>query len=596
LDRDLHSNDIYIRAWDPTVHAGSALRDLPTFQEIGHGDIVVELSPANDLDFWMRVVDAETGEPIAGAYNMEPIESGLPAEDPFRPTFGEWPKGCGGDGLLHFSGPAWARQTLHLIVPGHGSVVVEPQDGHELPDKAFLVTTGRNATIRLHVLDRAGLPVVDAAVGLGTNSNRQMRPIPDDPSIITFYSSWSARTDVNGLATIPDVPSDVPLLPSGSCFPSGKMRALVLKPGEVRDVEWVVDGGTLRGIVVDQANEPVVGCELWLKRTYCARPVYFDAQNCPSPDRRVKTDAAGRFVIAKVDGGKWWLGPGLVMTADATRVQDIAPFARVVEPLMGRSDVDLVLRVDRELFIKGRVLAPSGNERLDGTVVAQDRERGVSVSAPWRDDGVFVLGPLLRGRYELQATSASGNAPSTIANVESGASEVMLQLRAGASISGRVLDEQGQPVYGRVVLSSHDGRYAGTRTVQTSAEGEFRLRGLEPGRFGLTVAYGNRVAILDPVEVSEGSEVTDQVLRLIVGGTLRVRYMGHDRTCSASIEQDGVEVSSATLEFNQSYPLAAPAGKVTVRLHPCDTNEVLEREVVATPGSITNVVFDPSQH
>jgi hypothetical protein len=590
VERDAHSRDVHVRAWDPFGDKGSAIRELLLPHEIGDEDIVLELSPANDLDFWVRVVDAQTLEPIAGAYNTEWIPFELPTEElPPRWTFPTGPKPSGADGLLHFTGPTWAKQTLRLSIPGHAGIVVHPEEGHEEAAKAFVVTTGRHATVRLHITDLDGLPLAGAIVGLGTKSRRQMRPIPDNPNEVTFYSHWSMVTDANGRVVLAELPPDVPLEPVGATFGTKKMAELVLEPGEVRDVEWRVDGGTLRGIVLDQHDEPVADCELWLKRCLVARPDYFDAQDSYQLERRVETDAGGRFAIPMIHGGKWWLGPGLVRPG----AQEIAPFAQVVEENGGRLTQDLVLRVDRGLFIAGRVSPPTGEALMAGTIVVEDRERRLSMSAPWNADGTFVVGPLMSGRCYVTAVSASGHAPSRDALVEAGARDVELSLRAGATIRGRLLDENGALAQGTIRLNQREADSSGKCVQWTHTSGEFELKSVAAGRYALAATSNTRtVALLDPVVVAEGSGPVDVVLQLSPGGMVSVAYVGLERMGDVSVLKDGVEYSSGKMERSSPNLLFAPPGKVNVRLRIEDTGRVLERTVDVAPGPPTKVTFE----
>jgi hypothetical protein len=440
----------------------------------------------------------------------------------------------------------------------------------------------------LHVTGLNGLPVAGAAVKLGTNSKRQMRPIPDDPDLTTYHSEWSTSTDAQGRATLAQLPPDVPLLPEGGTFPSRKTPPIVLEPGEMRDVEWKVDGGTLNGIVLDQHDEPVADCELWLKQCYSARPVYFDVQNCSQPDRRIRTDASGRFVIAMIHGGTWWLGPGLVQSGR----KEIAPYAQIFEDNGGRLTQGLVLHVDRGLFVSGHVVPPVGKQLLDGVVVVEGRERMLSMTRPWNADGSFFVGPLLAGRCIVTARSSSGHAPSSSIEVEAGAKDVGLSLHTGATIRGRLLDETGVPAPGWIILNAREEGSSTRSLLRISTGGEFELKSVGPGRYALAAwGYGSKVAFFDSIDIAEGSEA-DVELRLSPAGLVRVQYLGSDRTCDVAVLKDGVEYSSDVLEWTSARTMTAPTGRVTVRALPSGSLRYIERSVEVEPGKTATVVID----
>jgi hypothetical protein len=289
----IYMHDSSVFAWDPAGHAGSAMHELDEVAFASKGDIVLELSPDNDFVLWMRVVDEETDAPVAGAHDVVPIDMNLPSTSPFPSYLSFQPDGrlSGGsdiDGLLLISGPAWTWHEIKLVSPDHATVYVNSEKGHESADKALLVTTPRSATVRLHVVDTNGLPVSGCRVSLCCGSNQQERPRPATVKGNWNTTTFASVTDASGNALIAGVSPNMELRGETSGVFNDRIPArLMVDPGEVRNVEWVVGGGTtLRGTLLDPTGAPIPDCEIWLMRTSHERSGYFDVSCQPSRTAR----------------------------------------------------------------------------------------------------------------------------------------------------------------------------------------------------------------------------------------------------------------------------------------------------------------------
>ena len=149
---------------------------------------------------------------------------------------------------------------------------------------------------------------------------------------------------------------------------------------------------------------------------------------------------------------------------------------------------------------------------LRGTVLAEDtrmpvRRARIDLSAfGTAADPVFTDE---RGRFDLLIPAAS---PYTIAVTKPGFARqelthrvppqdpVTVRLPRGAAVTGRVVDDFGDPVFARVRLTGPEGE----RTIETDPLGEFRLGSLAAGRYSVSVAaLGQPMA----VEAQQGATV-----------------------------------------------------------------------------------------
>jgi hypothetical protein len=205
------------------------------------------------------------------------------------------------------------------------------------------------------------------------------------------------------------------------------------------------------------------------------------------------TDAAGRFHFDDVADGKaalraiadgfinTWRDWSLVTASDGRRIT-IAP-----------------LEIEPYRKVIGRVLDANGSP-LDGYEVKaiNSDEQRPTVSARSNDLGEFRLVDLPVGRYFLQVSPLSGDVEPQTTDpidmrtvVQQEGVDIRVQraarvafARPGAAVSGRIVDRDGDPLRGAIVVLSHE------HFALTSASddlGEFRLAHLAPGNYSLRV-------------------------------------------------------------------------------------------------------------
>jgi len=250
---------------------------------------------------------------------------------------------------------------------------------------------------------------------------------------------------------------------------------------QVTDVELLVGAApTVSGTVVDEANAPVPGVEVL-------------AMGRGRDGASAKTDAKGAFVLSGLSPGSFTL-----MARDDKHTP-------VFGPPIDLADKDVtgaVVRVRRGLEIVGRVDPPQAcsveHQRADDTPSGPMMIFPIAPAAT-NADGRFSLGPATPGKARLSAMCDSGDRGELVVDVAPGMAEVVLAVKAGASISGKVVDGAGKPVSGMNVMATPDTGVIETRIVNgvvtsgvqalTNAGGAYRIVGLPEGT--------HRVSVLD---------------------------------------------------------------------------------------------------
>jgi RNA polymerase sigma factor (sigma-70 family) len=240
-----------------------------------------------------------------------------------------------------------------------------------------------------------------------------------------------------------------------------------LEDADARDVEILVPAadGVIRGSVLGPDGHPVSGVLI------LTQPGRADAS--------VITGSDGSFVVDGLSRGTYLLRaehPGL---------------PAVERPDVRTGERPIVLQIPSGGRLEGIVTREGGSGApcavwavpITPGPMRTDQGVGRGMVRQWvsATDGSFALGPLAPGSYNLYAVSPEGLVGHLPAVPLSGASRkgLQIELRAGATLDGRVLDFLSQqPVAGARLRASPLGR---TLTATSGSDGSFQLRGLVPG-------------------------------------------------------------------------------------------------------------------
>jgi Carboxypeptidase regulatory-like domain len=313
-----------------------------------------------------------------------------------------------------------------------------------------------------------------------------------------------ARTGSKGEFHLPDLRAGrYQLMVSPPNGPSVSVRDVEIEAGAVTIRNLVVvEGVTVTGLVTDtRTGEPVVGAEVSLQG---------------SERLESRTDESGRYRIAGLasDRAKVYVGaPGYLRTwVDAV-------------PGVDGAEAVCDIELDPGARIHGRVFGPTG-EPVAGARILHDegvirsKKRATATSG---DDGTFLLEGVPAGWRTLTARAeglASAVVDGLAVSAGSEVSEVEIHLAPGGAISGKLIDEAGEPVAGASVRISAAGPggedLARSGLVEPAEDGSFRARHLRPGIYRVrVVATDHQAESRDAVVVVEGMETAgvDFVLR-----------------------------------------------------------------------------------
>lgn len=289
----------------------------------------------------------------------------------------------------------------------------------------------------------------------------------------------------------------------------------------------------LRGRVVDDLGNPV---ERFRVRAW--RLV--NGQGTDDPLSRRIQSANGEFAFEGLERGAW------LVSADPVGFDfAISSIVRVELP----RDEPIELRAPRTAFVEGRVQGPRGEAIARAVVelVQDDPVRraidGSSGQARTNDEGRFRFTHARPGRLALIAR-ADGFPDSKPFALElapgSEAKEIVLEIPAGAELTGEIHPAAGSIADRAVYVSAVDG--PGFDELRSDARGRFAASGLAPGRYEVSMEReaGDPLAdlqIVEPVELV-GGRATHVVLGAPRAGGIRV---------SGRVVADGAPLAAALL-------------------------------------------------
>jgi len=178
--------------------------------------------------------------------------------------------------------------------------------------------------------------------------------------------------------------------------------------------------------------------------------------------------------------------------------------------------------------LAGRVTQSDGQTPLAGAQIqARTEWTGPGVQATATDaEGRYQLVDLPAGAYKIRAAAPGFYPEWRELNVtaELDREDVDFVLLRPGRISGRVFDEQNEPLRNAAVRVYTGDWHQGWRRVTTDAEGRYTVDGVRPGRLSLAMfAEGTAETWRRDVHVREGEETASVDLKLRRAGSLRLR-------------------------------------------------------------------------
>ncbi len=345
-----------------------------------------------------------------------------------------------------------------------------------------------------------------------------------------------AVSDTNGFFSIPDR------------RPGEKLDLIVEKPGYAEGRVASVEAPTrqpisvrlqrasrLRGEVVDSTGRPVGDATVTVT-------IHMEVTmgSMSRSGGSARTDADGVFVIEEVDPGKI----ELIVQAEGYRHTQVSSL--VVEPERDLEDIRVVL--EPGATVSGRVTDATGRPVADAMVMLADSGRlysGIQQSGITGADGRYRLNGIAPGPRSVTARHERYRAATREIEVELGNNVLDLVFEGGATVSGRVVDESGQPVVGAgVSLSTSEVLGWQAQSHLTDTTGAFSIVGVEPGTFTLTATKeGFGGGVVEELEVGVG-DVSGIEIRLATGSAIVGRLLGLEPSDYASVQVMAMKVPS----------------------------------------------------
>lgn len=317
---------------------------------------------------------------------------------------------------------------------------------------------------------------------------------------------------------------------------------------------------------------------------------------------RVKSDSTGRYRLTGLPAGQYQItaiAPWLTSSEASGGAGSFS--AKTVVLGSGEDADDVDIKLVQGGVITGRVTDADGKpvieERINLQVLDQAGNVNPRVSAGmWNyqmsqtdDRGIYRIYGLSAGRYRVSVGSTEGSfmmsgrrtyypvtfygntsdaTKASVVELRDGTEAANIDIRVGRAnssfvASGRIVDaESGQPISGIRLMygpaKPDQPFYGGFIGLQTNARGEFRLEGLEPGRYGVSTSasFDSATHYSDPLFF----EIVDSdVLNLEVKATRGQTLSGvvvFEGSRAKELQQNtlrlGASVSSPTNPQNQT--------------------------------------------
>ncbi|HEX9730512.1 MAG TPA: carboxypeptidase regulatory-like domain-containing protein, partial [Thermoanaerobaculia bacterium] len=264
----------------------------------------------------------------------------------------------------------------------------------------------------------------------------------------------------------------------------------------------------LRGLVVDEAGEPVADAGVRVSWQHAAAPGLPAKYGVPD-QRTAESDEEGRFAVEDLPAGS--------VTLDVSARGFVPAEPRELE-LPAAGDLTVVLARGGALI---GAVATRGGEPIPGFTISVEGGAAGRTDA----DGRYRVEGVPLGPATVTATHRHYGRRLETVEIESGDNVLDLTFDDGVAVSGRVVDEEGLPLAGALVElaggADFDRRLLRARS---DADGAFRLAPVVDGEYRLALHLAGYVTPEPPPRVTvAGEAVEDLELRPTRGVELAVR-------------------------------------------------------------------------
>lgn len=351
------------------------------------------------------------------------------------------------------------------------------------------------------VLDGAGAPLPGATVRIAsalTMSGQRPEPVvTTDASGAFDFGPQPASTYL--------VVADAPKL-TGAAIELD-LRDTTTNPGELRLVLHPCDA-SIHGVVRDSAGGVIPGA--LVRRS----------EGTLATRAGAIADASGAYELCLPAGGG-----SVNVTADGYASLDDRAF------VWGRTRRDFELAPGTS--VTGKVVRADTKAPVEAAIVELHRENRAPLVASSGADGRFTIDGVPPGRHELSAYAdrlSTTDRIEVVAEVEQPAVDVLCELSATSTISGRVIDRDARTPVAGVTVGFWNRANTATGWVQavSQADGSFVADRVFPGAYEPRVRWDEEEGDRAPITVADkdvtGVELEVEALATISG---RVTHRGH---------------------------------------------------------------------
>jgi hypothetical protein len=416
--------------------------ELAAFAEGEIRSVTLELAAEDDLHVFGRVSDAITNADLAG---VEIQLERRPSIEPIAVSDAH--------GRFELRTNSWESRNASASKRGYVTQAFELADQHDSRVHPQQLELKRAALVQGFYRDGDDKPLEDGSLRFWTRSGFSAH-------VYTREDGWF---EAYSLPTDEAVEVDLELRHRPVVL---AVASLTLAPGETRRADWKLPARhSIRGIVRDESNAPVSGCEVSL---YWGTA---DAQclgvNQPVVERdSCSTNKEGQFEFSDVTEGRWLLGArnssSLSMVSEGPRTWPIPVAAESVTVPVPDAQ-ELVLRCWTHTTIQGHVIDVDRNPVQEGSVRIQMVGCEALAERSIGRDGAFSIAVPGPWNYEVRAVGDGWGwfLDSEKVAARGGDHDVVLQMKPAARLRVRVVDS-----------SSHDQVGAELFGVGRSAAGE----------------------------------------------------------------------------------------------------------------------------
>lgn len=515
------------------------------------GDLAIKLQKAASITG--IVTDGKTNAPLAG------VEVRLMPQP--APAFGSI--------ALHSTFTnAKGGYTLTPIAPG--SYQINPtRPGYLTPNVNVTVTAGQtvqkllfsNARGRVigSVVDDAKRPVAGARLGAQPATMRDSMVMMVGPNI-RFAGEGVAYSGPDGRFVMRSVPteSDIQINATKKGFPAAHSASLRVAPLERKSgvLITIPRGVAITGKVTDRDGKPLSGVGVTAVETdnqgpmggMAIRRVAVSMMQNDRNDEIVRTGSDGTFTMRVKEATYDVIFKREGFAARTIRGEKITASARPLE-----------VTLDPGVEIAGRVVRNgAGIEGVNINVFSESN----TANAVTASDGSFRLEDLTPGQVMLAANKRD-EFIQEMRPVTAPAQNVVIEVRPGGKISGRVVDKNSHAPITSFQAGVSMSRSGGGMVIQvppmlkpfTSDDGSFTLENVPVGPAQVVVsAPGYSTARVPGLNIEEGKPINDLEVALDTGVKLTGRVTGPDGSPVAGVNVRQNEAGPARMLGMGSEP------------------------------------------